>query len=104
MESIRRPGQPILSRPAALAGALAAGLLLVTLRPIQGWAYTMRIDLLAIALEFLGMYLALRSLRQPALAFAAAVGFVLAVYTKQTGIAGAPASLGRPLGDQAGRA
>ena len=92
MESIRRPGQPILSRPAALAGALAAGLLLVTLRPIQDWAYTMRIDLLAIALEFLGMYLALRSLRQPALAFAAALVFVLAVYTKQTVIAGAAAS------------
>jgi hypothetical protein len=52
----------------------------------------MRIDLLAIALEFLGMYLALRSLRQPALAFAAALVFVVAVYTKQTVIAGAAAS------------
>ena len=74
------------------AGAAIAGLLLVTLRPIQLWAYAMRVDLLAVMLEFLGMYLGLCALRRPNLTIPAALAFVLAVYTKQTMLAGAIAT------------
>ena len=48
-ESVRYSGPSAPSRSAALAGAAASGLLLVTLQPIQDWAYAMRIDMLAIA-------------------------------------------------------
>ena len=74
------------------AGAVVAGLLFATLRPIQDWSDAMRVDLLAVTLEFLGIYLGLCSLRRPRLAYAAALLFVLAVYTKQTMLIGAVAT------------
>ena len=74
------------------ASALIAGLLLITLWPIQEWSDVMRVDLLAVALEFLGMYLGLCSLRRPRLIYVAALVFVLAAYTKQTMLAGALAT------------
>jgi hypothetical protein len=79
-------------RRAATAGAILAALLFASLEPVQFWATTMRVDLLAIALEFLGMYLGLLALCRPRFAFAAALVFVLAAYTKQTAVAGAVAT------------
>jgi len=75
-----------------LAAALTAGLLLVTLGPIQFWGDTMRMDMLAVMLEILGMYLGLCSIRRPELIYPSAAVFVLAVYTKQTVILGAAAT------------
>ncbi len=52
----------------------------------------MRVDMLACALQFLGMWLALRALWQPRLAYAAGLAFVLAALTKQTCVLGAVAA------------
>lgn len=79
-------------RRAALAGALLTALLFSTLQVIQFWARTMRVDMLAIALEFLGMYLGLLALSRPRLFYASALVFVLAAYTKQTALGGAVAT------------
>ena len=79
-------------RRAAASGALLAALLIASFGPIHFWARTMRVDMLAVALEFLGIYLGLLSLRRPRLAYAAAFVFVLAAYTKQTELAGAIAT------------
>ena len=76
-------------RGAAAAAALLAALLFSTFQPIQFWARTMRVDLLALALEFLGLYLGLLALRRPRLLYAAALVFVLAAYTKQTALGAA---------------
>ena len=92
------------SRRGRMAGAALAGLLLVTLHPIQVWAYDMRVDMLAVALEFLGMYLGLRSLREPKLIYWAGLAFVAALFTKQTMIEGAVATLAALLVRTPGRA
>lgn len=90
-------------RRAAVAGAILAALLFATFQPIQFWARTMRVDMLAIALEFLGMYLGLLALRRPRLLYAAALVFVLAAYTKQTALGGAIATFAVLLPRMAGR-
>src|SRR5579872_2401733 len=58
LESARQE-QPNMSRRTAFASAAIAGLLLITFDPIEKWSYLMRVDTLAIALELLGMWLAL---------------------------------------------
>ncbi len=96
--------RPISPRPAVLAGAAAAGLLFVALSPIVIWARLMRVDLVALALEFLGMFLALRGLHRPRLLYAAAAVFVLAAFTKQTAVLGAAAAFATLLPRMPGRA
>ena len=96
--------RPIPPWPAALAGALAAGLLFVALRPIVVWTRLMRVDMVALALEFLGMLLALHGLRRPRLLYLAAIVFVLAAFTKQTAVLGAAAAFGAVLPRMPGRA
>lgn len=79
--------------PGGLARALATlvtGLMALHL-PATFWSLLMRVDTLGILISFAGVFLYLRSGRQPRLAYAACVCFVLAVYTKQTLIA-APAA------------
>jgi hypothetical protein len=88
-----RQARPTLSRPGVLIGALVTGLLIVTLQPIKFWADQMRVDMTAAALEMLGLYLAIRSFRQPNLAYGAVTAFVLAMFTRQTAVFGAAASL-----------
>lgn len=90
-------GTRVLPRPAALAGALVAGLLFPTLSPMVQWSLLMRVDMLALALELLGMVLALQALRRPRLAYAAATVFVLAAFTRQTAILGAVAAFATVL-------
>src|SRR6185436_17328806 len=83
---------PNRSRHAVLASAWVAGLLLITFSPIERWAYTMRVDMLAIALELLGIQLALIGFRRLGFEYLAAIAFVLAAFTKQTAILGAIAT------------
>jgi hypothetical protein len=60
--------------------------------PIIAWSLVMRVDSLAVMLDFLGIWLGLAALRRPWLIHLAGLAFVAAVYTKQTSIA-APAAL-----------
>jgi hypothetical protein len=69
-----------------ICGALAA-LSFLTSYIVVGWAPLMRVDMLSGALGLLGILLALRALDRPAWIYAAALAFVLSVYTKQTSIA-----------------
>lgn len=93
-------------RRAALAGALLAALLFSTFSVMQFWARTMRVDMLAAAIEFLGLYLGLVALSRPRLRllYAAFLVFVLAAYTKQTALGGAAATFLAALAVAPGRA
>lgn len=76
--------------PAAFC-ALTAGLVMFTYWPVLRWAPLMRVDMLAVALSFLGIYFGTRSLARPAIIHLASLCFILALYTKQTMLA-APAA------------
>jgi hypothetical protein len=78
-------------RPAVLMGAVTGALLPLSLRPVERWFDLMRVDMLAVALAFVGVVFAVRAERQPAWLALAMPAFVLSVYTKQTELA-APAS------------
>jgi hypothetical protein len=71
----------------ALLAGMAAMLTVFTYRPVLFWSPLMRVDMLAIALSFLGIYLAVRSIGRPALLYAAMLSFIAALYTKQTSLA-----------------
>jgi hypothetical protein len=75
----------------ALCGAVG-GLAVFSLWPVVHWAPLMRVDMLATALSFAGVYAAMLALRRPALILLASACFVAAVYTKQTSIV-APAAV-----------
>jgi hypothetical protein len=79
------------ARVAALCGAVA-GLALFSLWPVVHWAPLMRVDMLATALSFAGVYAAMLALGRPPLILFASACFVAAVYTKQTSIV-APAAV-----------
>ena len=72
------------STSARVAGAVAAGLMVLTYHPIQQWAVAMRVDLLAIAFSIAGVYLAIVAGQRTLILCAAILMFVLGVYTKQT--------------------
>jgi len=72
-------------------GAGAAALILCGTSPVIFWLPVMRVDMLALALSFSGLWLAMLALERPALVHGAALAFVLALFTKQTMIA-APAA------------
>lgn len=78
-------------RTATICAAIAGLSLLLTF-PVKLWAPMMRVDMLAFALALAGMYAGLRAIRQPRWIYAAAILFVLSVFTKQTMIA-APAAV-----------
>jgi hypothetical protein len=74
----------ITSTSACVVGAAVAGLMVLAYHPVQEWAVAMRVDLLATAFSFAGVYLAILA-RQSTIALCAAIlMFVLALYTKQT--------------------
>jgi hypothetical protein len=89
-----------------LCGAFAA-LVALAFWPVGLWAPLMRVDMLAFALGLGGIGFGLAALRRPAFVHAAALCFVVAIFTKQTAIA-APAAtflvllLVRPRTAQAG--
>jgi len=74
-------------RPAALAGAVVAGLSVFCYWPVVAWSPLFRVDMLATALSFLGVWCAVRSADHPRLLYVALIVFVLAVYTKQSSLA-----------------
>jgi len=76
---------------AATIGALVAAFTMLSNWPILFWTPVMRVDLLALAFSFAGLWCALVALERPRIIYAAASLFVLAVYTKHSMIA-APAS------------
>jgi hypothetical protein len=65
--------------------------LLLSLEPVEMWFGRMRVDMLAIALAFVGVVFVVRAERQPAWLALAMPAFVLSIYTRQTELA-APAS------------
>jgi hypothetical protein len=79
------------SRSAVLVGAVTGALLPLSLGPVETWFDRMRVDMLAIALAFVGVVTVVRSERQPAWLVLAMPAFVLSIYTRQTELA-APAS------------
>lgn len=74
-------------RTASLTGAAVAGLAVFCFWPVDLWSPLLRVDMLAIALSFLGVWCAVRSVVRPWLLYLALILFVLAVYTKQTCVA-----------------
>ena len=78
-------------RSAVLIGALTGALLPLSLGPVETWFDRMRVDMLAVALAFVGVAFVVRSERQPAWLALAMPAFVLSIYTRQTELA-APAS------------
>jgi hypothetical protein len=76
---------------AVLIGALTGALLPLSLGPVETWFDRMRVDMLAVALAFVGVAFVVRSERQPAWLALAMPAFVLSIYTRQTELA-APVS------------
>jgi hypothetical protein len=68
-------------------GAIAGAALCFSVDSL-GWAVYMRVDMFALFLEFGGIYLYLQGGRRPSLEYAAFFCFFLALYAKQTMIAG----------------
>jgi len=77
--------------PASLAAGAIAGLMPLTLLPVMSWSVLMRVDMLALALTYAGLYCAGVSFRRPGAIYAAVAFFVAAAFTKQIYIAGAVA-------------
>jgi hypothetical protein len=80
-------------RPAVLMGAVTGALLPLSLSPVEFWFNLMRVDMLAVALAFVGVVFAVRAERRPAWLALAMPAFVLSVYTKQTELAAPAAAL-----------
>jgi hypothetical protein len=81
------------TRTTTVIAATVAALITFTYIPVVICAPLMRVDMLAVAWSFLGVYCAVRSLDRPWLLYLAVAIFVLAVYTKQTAIAAPLAAL-----------
>jgi hypothetical protein len=77
-------------RVAAIGGSVAA-LVILSNFTVLFWTPLMRVDMLALAFSFGGLYFALRAFERPGFVYAASIAFVCAVYTKQTMVA-APAA------------
>jgi hypothetical protein len=71
-------------RLASLAGAATAGLTFFCFYPVVTCSPLMRVDMLAIALSFLGVWCATGTENRPWQLYVAMVLFVLAAFTKQT--------------------
>jgi hypothetical protein len=84
--------RPDASPRTAWVCGLVAGLAVFCFSPIAFWAQMMRVDMLAVALSFAGLFAAMGALRRPSLIHASTILFVAAVYTKQTSIV-APAAV-----------
>ncbi|MEO7365182.1 MAG: hypothetical protein ABIW03_02580, partial [Sphingomicrobium sp.] len=78
------------SAAASICG-LIGGLVVFTIWHVLLWAPLMRVDMVAIAFSFAGVWLGIMALHRPAAIHVAALCFVAAVYTKQTSVV-APAA------------
>lgn len=82
------------SRRIRVACGVCAALFFLNCGPVIAWAPLMRVDMLSGALGLLGLVFAIRAIERPAWIHAAAVAFVLSVYTKQISIAAPMAAFG----------
>jgi hypothetical protein len=76
---------------AAIVCAVIGGLVILSFWPVQKVSVLMRVDMVAVAFSFAGVFFALCARSQPRFIYLAALCFVAAVFTKQTAIA-APAA------------
>ena len=74
-------------RTAALEASAVAGLIIFTFAPVVVWAPLMRVDMLAVAFSFAGIWCGLMAAERPGFAPLAALAFVAAIFTKQTSLA-----------------
>lgn len=84
------PGTP---RIAGICGAAVAGLSIFCLNPVLQWSHLMRVDMLAIAFSFLGVFFAARPTTRPYHFYLSVLFFVAAIFTKQTSVAAALATV-----------
>lgn len=82
------------ARKVAICCGVAAALFFLNCAPVIVWAPLMRVDMLSGAFGLLGLVLAIHAIERPAWILAAAVAFVLSVYTKQISIAAPMAAFG----------
>src|SRR6185295_16392893 len=82
------------SRWIRLGCGACAALLFLNCEPVIIWAPLMRVDMLSGAFGLLGLVFAIHAIARPAWIYAAAVAFVLSVYTKQISIAAPMAAFG----------
>lgn len=80
-------------RVAGIVGAGIAGLSVFCFNPVLQWAHLMRVDMLAIAFSFLGVFFALRPAPRTYHAYLSIMFFVAAIFTKQTSVAAAAATV-----------
>jgi hypothetical protein len=76
-----------IGRAAKISGSVIAGLTVFCYGPVVLWSMLMRVDMLAVALEFLGVWCVATSVGRPGRLYAGAFLFLLAMFTKQTSIA-----------------
>jgi hypothetical protein len=76
---------------AAILCAVIGGLVILSFWPVQKVSVLMRVDMVAVAFSFAGVFFALCARSQPRLIYLAALCFVAAIFTKQNAIA-APAA------------
>jgi hypothetical protein len=84
--------RPTHSQRVATIASITAPLVLTSMYPFAAWSVVMRVDMLAIAMNFVGVVLVLRSFRRPWLFYGAMACFVMAVYSKQTEVVAAIAT------------
>jgi hypothetical protein len=82
-----------LERPARLAGATMAGFAVFSCVPVIQWSALMRVDMLAVALSFGGIWSIVTSTDRPSRLYLGVLLFLFAIFTKQTSIAAPLASL-----------
>ena len=80
------------TRAVRICVALTAGFCLTSCYPVAKWSALMRVDMLATAFSLAGLLLVIRAPARRSAIVAAAILFVLAIYTKQTSIAAPAAS------------
>lgn len=88
---LSRQRGPAPAWPAWIGGLATFGIVFAT-KPVLAWSVLMRIDMLALALGFAGLWLGLAALTRPRAIQGAALCFVAALFTKQTMLA-APAAV-----------
>jgi hypothetical protein len=90
---VNRAIRGAVGRPAHCVGTVVGTLVPLTYHPVTYWSQQMRVDMLAIALGFLGVALVVLAVRRQAFLWPAVAAFVLGVYTKQNEIAAPAAAL-----------
>jgi hypothetical protein len=82
------------SRMQRIVGIAGAVLCFLGCRGVQDWAPLMRVDPLACFFALSGLWLAIRAVERPKLIYAAALAFVLSVFSKQNSVLTAIAGFG----------